>query len=117
MKCYSRAKSTLNRVCATELILALTKVLSYRKLSKETLLSIVFVLLHSILSDDGAKQPSHIYLAVRTTLGNSSMQGWRGRVDGRCRASERQRGISVEGIRLMSESISQKWGVFIGWAT
>ena len=34
-----------------------------QKRCTETLLSIVFVLLYSILSDHGATQPSHIYLA------------------------------------------------------
>ena len=45
----------------SELILALKKVLSHRKLGKENLLSIVFVLLYPILCDHGAMQPSHIY--------------------------------------------------------
>ena len=42
------------------MILALKKVLSYRKLGTEPLLSTAFVLLYSISSDHGAMQPSHI---------------------------------------------------------
>ena len=46
----------------SELILALKKVPSYRKLGRENLLSIVYDLFDSIRSDHGATQPSHIYL-------------------------------------------------------
>ena len=52
----------------SELILALKKVLSYRKLGKETLLSTALVLLYSILSDHTATQPSHIWLNVLIEL-------------------------------------------------